>query len=647
MLLSVLNIILFIIFDVLKPTFKILLTIFLFSELLFAQFQKDSLEFSVNIPVNKLVSKFDKQLNTYLLNSAVFYSRLLGKINITFSENYTSTLIRTFKNSTRDEHNFNLITSYGLDDNIKMGMKITNNILSDNRSIQINKASFTNLIFFTRYNPSEEYSISPFLGYSNNNQVNQTDVGTVYGIEGKFDRENRELIIGSQLKFKNEDISPRKNSLQYLGFNISNQLEGNIANNFNSYYSRNRRDFYFEADSLISSTFNVANNIQSRTETGYFLNDELNYDNFLDLFLLKVEGRLLFRRIDRDTRYRPIEVLSSSVFDTKIDELTFNLGSSIYYQSNNFNGRLKVQFTQRDEKHIAKSFKGANAFLLEERSKLEAQKNNNSARFSVSIDGVFHASKTDLFSFSLFQNKLRYDTPSNLNFDDRDELLSIVKIEYTKKLTPFFDAFVFLEGSLNQTVYIYGEKSSNNNINRVIKLTAGGNYKGKFFRTSNSFGVSANYTVYDFEDLTPNFRSFSFRQFTATDSTFIKLNRNINFSHYGYLKLSEQGDFNWAKFSTKPTRFLEEIFSESKIILNINNISLATGLRIFSLNTFNYKIRDKIIDSKYFSIGPLSEIVIFRNNLLNLRLYGWYEFISLTSDNKQQANLMMDMSWNF
>jgi hypothetical protein len=249
---------------------------------------------------------------------------------------------------------------------------------------------------------------------------------------------------------------------------------------------------------------------------------------------------------------------------------------------------------------------------------------------------------------SLLQNKLRYDTQSQENFDDRDELLSIVRLRYTRQFTPFFLGFINAEGTLNHIVYIFSERSSNNNINRIIRLEAGGNYSGKNISSLNSFEVSANYTVYDFESLNPASRSFSFRQFTAVDSTRIILSRKLFFHVYGYLKLSEQGDFRWSSFSTRPARYLREIFSEPKITFKYYDLYLSLGARYFSLNNYSFKGKEKIKSSGYSSIGPVVDIILLMNGRLYLKLYGWYEFITISNDTgREQANLSFVMNWNF
>ena len=114
------------------------------------------------------------------------------------------------------------------------------------------------------------------------------------------------------------------------------------------------------------------------------------------------------------------------------------------------------------------------------------------------------------------------------------------------------------------------------------------------------------------------------------------------------VKLSEQGDLKWASFSTKPNRFLTEFFAEPKFKFYYDPLQLSAGIRYFGINTYNYNGMIRIIDSKYFSLGPVSEILLYLNTSLYLRIYGWYEFITTNSIfNRQQANLTMQINWNF
>ena len=616
----------------------------------FSQSQLDSLDI-IKAPSlsNYFYNSFDKQLNTFNLHSLLLMNIQSGGLHFNVNENYNSTYIHTTDASSRDEHVFSATGYYDMSSYYNLGISVNNNIYSDSRQIDINQASMSSLVLYSQINPLEKLSIAPFAGYENNRQIGENDYGAVYGGEGILNNLTAsDFILLSQLKFENEDISPRKNTLRYLNFAAVDSFSNDFRNKINFQYFQNRKDFYYKADSITSAQFNIINNIQSRIETINVLEDSLTYNRFLNLFTLDVAGRFTWRTIDRDTHYRTLINQSTSSFDTKINQSKLEFESTTAYNTKDFFGALRFTYSESDEKHIVKDYTGSIKSFFDERSDQESMNNNIAERLTLSFIGGLKLSDSDILNFSLYQNKLRYDTPSLENYDDRDELLSIVRIKYIKELNPFLNLFINLEGTLNHIVYIYAEESSNNNINRILNLSTGSTYTGANVSSTNSFEVSANYTVYDFEDLVPNFQSYSFRQFTAMDSTRIKLDSRVDFVHNGYVKLSEQGNLKWVSFSTNPTRFLQEIYSTPKLVLFYDNSSVSLGLRIYSLNTYSYRELVKTLDSKYLSVAPLTELSIILNNSLNLNLLGWYEFVSTSNqENKQQANLTMNVRWNF
>jgi hypothetical protein len=615
-----------------------------------AQTYLDSLSF-FNTPgrLNLLQTRFEKQLSTYYLNSAIEYSEQFNRVSIGLHENYHSTFIKSsLDKNIRDEHSFLLNTGYHVDTLLDLTLSLSNIILSDNRKIEINQASVSNAVLLTKITPLNRVSISPFAGYSNNRQKLENDYGAVYGIGGVMDRLTfTDLTVSSEFLFRNEDISPRKNYNRYLNINALNSFSSSVENNLNFRYSESRKDFYYDADSVTALRFNIKNNIQSRTESNYLLQNYLFYSQFLDMFILDVTGRVNWRTIDRSTRYK-IFSTGNTVFDTDINELRMEVESGLTYYSSVHRTSLRLIINQRDEKHLVEFNPEVSSIINEQRSEQEKRKNNTSVRASISLNSDINVSRKDKISLSFLQNKLRYDTPSSENYDDRDEVLSIARVRYSRMLHPFFEFFTALEGTYSHTVYIFSEQSSNNSVNRILKFNSGGIYKGKNFSSNNTFEVSANYTIYDFEDINPNYRSFSFRQFTASDSTFIRLNGRLGLFIGGYVKLSEQGDLKWKSFSTRPNRYLEELYAEPKIIYNTSAIAFGAGMRLFSLKTFRYNNNVKEISTRYTSTGPVMEIQLLLNNTLSTRLFGWYEFIRLEDSLKRdQINMNLDVEWKF
>lgn len=633
-----------------KITALILALSIFFTVFCFGQTKIDSLEIIGNqAQLNSLFSDFNKQLNTYFLNSGINYSTNFSAIDLSLSENFRSTLFRSTTKSVRDEQYFKLTGKYSLSDKYIIGITANSTIFSDDRNTLINKSNISDVRLFGEVELYKDFQLLPFGGYITNNQVGEYDNGPVYGFESSFkDYSEGEYDINSIFKFKNEDILPRRDLLRFFNLSLNNNFSATLTNNLLGRYLKSKKDFYLPADSITSSTFDIINNIESRTETNYSAEDNMRFINVVENIDMELIAAVNWRTINKEKRFKSSLVQSENIFDTQIDELTTGIGTKLYYRSSFFNGSFSLNFFEKDEKHITKNFEGADNFFFQTASERQARKSNNSKRTTIAITGDFNFSSSDKLTTSMYFNKLMYDTPSSENDDDRDEILSIFRLRYSKSLSPYFTAFVNAEATISHIVYLFASRSSNNNINRVLRLKAGGQYAGANVSSLNTFEVSANYTVYDFENLTSGLRSLSFRQFTATDSSRISFTKNFALVVSGYIKLSEQADLNWGEFSEIPARYLHEIFADPMFVLTYNHTLLGIGLRYFSLSTFNYKELSRIPDTQYQSIGPIIELSYFVLNSIRLKINGWYEFISINeTSNNERINFTTDLTWNF
>ncbi len=632
-----------------KFLYEILLFFILFSVNLFSQSVNDSLNFSFGkYRLNTFRTSFGKRLNTHNLLTLLSYSTTKNNFSFGIRENYYSSFVNTQNKNIKDEQALSIIGEYNLSPFFQLGFLIQNNIYSDDRKIAINEASTLYSTIYSKITPLDQIRIIPFGGYSINKQVGNDDRGIIYGTEISVDRYNlNEFLVTSKLRFLNEEIAPRKNMQQFFGTQIKNKFDNSLTNLISGYYSKTRKDFYFDVDSVTSKEFNINKNIQSRTEENYSIGERLFSSRFSSDIFFDLSGRISYRNIDRDTRYHSANNFSVSNFDSKINELRLDFSGTTEYRSKLIFARAKFDYSQREEKHIAKPNSKINEIIFEQRTEQEKKKNNTSEYATLSALANFDISKNDNLTLSILHRKLVYNTPSENNFDDRDELLSIFRISYLRNLNRFFNFFINLEGSINHIVYIFAERSSNNNIRRILKLSSGGEYNGSKLYSKNIFEVSANYTSYDFQDINPNIKSFSFRQIAARDSSSLKLYKKIFFDVSGYLKLSEQGIFDWDSFSSNPDRFLAEIYSEPMINIKHGFIKLGIGLRFFLLQTFNYDKKNiKYKSSEYKSIGPITNFNIRMENL-DLYLYGWYEFISNEKkSNREMANLKLSVNWH-
>ena len=632
---------------------KTLLYIFLILNIpqsFFSQTISDSLTLSSPVAQNILFSSFDKLLNTSYFNGKLIYGLNLNKFNFTIKENFKSTVIQSKTNNIKDEQFLSLTGTYSFTPLLSFGASLNNSLYSGDKRLVINRAAYFNSVVFIKLFPIPKIVVTPFAGPTSNEQVGKKDNGFIYGIEGRISKLRiNDINVTSSAKFQNEDISPRKNMIRFFDFKLNSKSKNIYNNNIGFQFSQLKKDFYLEADSLITSEYNISNNIQSRNETRYVVEDNLSIPRSSSPFAYNFRGLISQRYIDRDIRYKSLSNITTSSFNTRIEEVNLNLESQVNYYSTIFMGNIKIGLSQQEENHKAKPLKGANQIIFEKKETIEEEKSNRSQIISLSASGTIIVSPKDNVLLSLFHRKFRYDTPSEKNFDDRDELLSIGSIRFNHTFNPLFNIFLNLDATLNHIVYIFAERTANNNYNRSIKFSGGGFYRGKNVVSTNIAEVSANYTSYDFEKDIPTKKSFAFRQVAFKDSSAIRLDKNIFFKMYGYVKLSEQGDFNWGNFSGKPLRFLQEIYLEPKFSVPVKELLFGFGLRYYSLSTFGYAQKNvRIRKSNYTSIGPLAEIKYLLARKININMYGYFEFISPENNvSVHRANLHLTVNWDF
>jgi len=158
-------------------------------------------------------------------------------------------------------------------------------------------------------------------------------------------------------------------------------------------------------------------------------------------------------------------------------------------------------------------------------------------------------SLTSHFSVSL----LRYDTPDTNNFDDRDELRISGSFLAQHLFSAGLKLQLMLSVNLYHMVYLYAERSADNNWNRVLRLTARGFYAPTpELSLYQSFEVLANYVDYDYEQVFEETRSFVFRKFVADDSLSWHVTSHSQLYAESRLQLEENGRLYWDRWAERP-----------------------------------------------------------------------------------------------
>ncbi|MBM4176967.1 MAG: hypothetical protein FJ213_12475 [Ignavibacteria bacterium] len=600
-----------------------------------------AMDTTIQLNATQIRTNYSKQLNIHTFTNSVSAVYNFNRFTVNAGNTFNSTFIDAVSKNIRDDNTFFIDSRYAIFDQFKLGGLFRSRIVTDNRRIGLSDVSENSFELIAEYAPIYNISVRPVLGYKLDKQLEQNDKGFIYGLNSIFDNVNlSNYLFNSNVKYLNEEIGRRNNITLNSSLSVNKHFTSDVFNSFNFEFNKITRDFYLKLDSAKADFFGSDLNIETRDDDVLMLSENLKYNNIFNFMDFEFIGGLYFRNVERNTLYKLTSPPSKNVFDTRIDEFRLNLGTRFKLRLGDFNSNFKANYTERDEKHIVKNISEIPENFYLDRVEDELKKNNSSVRFQLGSESAYNLVNHDTLYLNLFLSKLVYNTPSISNFtnksnifrDDRDELLYIARLTYKKFFSKFFSASIFVEAYMNHLVYIYAERSSNNNWNRVIRLASNSNYTDKVLTSSNSFEVLANYTIYDFEDILNTVRSFSFRQFSFTDTTQINLSKVFFTTVSGNIKLSEQGSLNWRSFSTKPARYIEEYSGELKLGYRLNHLSFFNlGIRTFRYIESRFEKGEKVENSRIESIGPVFDISVrFREDLYLIGT-SWIEYISQSS----------------
>jgi hypothetical protein len=259
-------------------------------------------------------------------------------------------------------------------------------------------------------------------------------------------------------------------------------------------------------------------------------------------------------------------------------------------------------------------------------------------------------STKDLLVVSVSASILRYDTPDSLNTDDRDVLLLSYMVQETHRFNEHLAIGLSVNASLNHLVYIDRLQSANNNWNRILSFSPRIVLSPAEWLVSSNVGeVVANYTVYDFEAQVTSVKSYSFRQASWSDSTYVQLSRNIGLDFSGGMRVYERGILKWEQFKEKPLDYFVEKSIWPRLVYRPNaDLTLSVGYRHFSQEQFAYNGAVRNFSHSIVTTGPTAEIRWFGPGGTNLAISGWN--MASFNDSKQTGtvpNLSMSVSTFF
>jgi hypothetical protein len=565
---------------------------------------------------------FDRNVNTFTWMGRALLDTTAGRTQINLKELYSSNTVLINSAGGRklqsNQQSLSLKLAHPLTDNLFSAAQWSSLIYTDDRGVGLGNASMNSLLGGVTYFPLQYVSLSPMAGYRWDKQASVRDRGMSLQLGARADNLDLDgYLFNATGQYHTDNLNPRRLDSHFGRVSVEKQFTATARDSLDFGVARNRREFYISGDSTI----------ESRLENVFVFSNLLAYDVMPGVAAMFYFG-VNTRGLDKDLRFLS-SLPPAGQFNTHIDELRLDAFVQTQYRSRDgrTGGFLRFAYNERNETHGIKLSEENAPRLFAEANAQEESKNNLSRQTSLSGLLDCPLSFSDQLIVSAAARILRYDTPSLLNVEDRDELLVVASLGTRHHVSRFLDLDLTLDGTVSHLVYLLSDRSANNNINRVLRFSPRTTYRpNSSFSTMNAFEVLANYTVYDFEQQVALVKSFSFRQFGWIDSSSVQITGKIGLDFFAYLKLYERGQLKWSEFRERTENsYIEKTYVVQARFTPEPGLLFGVGIRFFSQSRFAYESAGKRQDLYLRSVGPTCLIGWQVGRYGQIGLRGWYE----------------------
>ena len=391
---------------------------------------------------------------------------------------------------------------------------------------------------------------------------------SLQGLEFKGYRNDLDLFL------EQEELGARLNREFRFQYGLDKTFSRNSSNRLEIYYRQKRHDYHVWGSSAIGT----------RTDTDQSFRNQLRYD---------LSPQLGFS-LDTDLTGSRHEDRSPTASALR-EEIGTSNALTLRGTREKVSGWLRLKF---------------NWGAQEDATGLKRERGT-----SLESNLFWIPTKADSLGFASAVRKRQYDTSDTSNYDDRDRLRYEFDLLCGHAFNSRFRTAIRAQVILDHLVYIFSEKSDQNNWNRIFKLAPEVYFEPHpAWRNLTRFELVANTTSYDFE-LDPGFiKSTIYRRFTAADSLVCSLNRGWSLLLEYSFDLEDGGRFIWGDWVQQIS---DEYRTHTMAILIIREtragIRFDAGASIYDRRGWEYTIEPELgtVKSPFLYLsrwGPLLQL---------------------------------------
>ncbi len=502
------------------------------------------------------------------------------------------------------------------------------NILSTN-----NKYQKYNSNFGLNYRFLDASYIMALAGVETNSQANVDANGNTYGFKSRI----KETLFDNYLINNNllYDVVKLNDGRMNRDFSLTTQALGSFDNNeqlmLNFDYEDKMRDFisYLVADNNDLVESRDENIFATSLGTNFNLHKTLNF-----------QGRLAYSNKSIKRYYNEfVENFNYTGVEKKQSLMNIDVNANLQLKRDNFKSNLYLRTNIREEQNTLKNTYDIDEIKFNALKKQENSLNNSINDFYLANSTQVKLSCRDSLSWNVLYSINHYNTPDKINNDDKDEANFVSNVFYSRKVSDFLRLNLLAEYSDRHLVFLKSQRSAQNNHNKVIRFSPSLFIQNGRFEYNPRLEVLANYTVYDFETLSSSVKSYSFRQFSYSDSINIPITRNILLHAENTFRYFQNGILYWDSFSEYPQMENIEYQNTINLWLMRNYISCRVGMRYIVQHRNDLSLDMKELIYRHISIGPEFGIKKEFNSASSIFLTGWYERQDINSTIKWIPNM--------
>lgn len=480
---------------------------------------------------------FKQEFNTYVWQA--HFSKLFllsNRWNLAVTERFRSSLLKlaTQSDKWKEDQYLQMSVGYRLSPVLHAQTQATSIVFLDKLTGLYNDVRTHALATGLTYTPRHNISGGLMAGPKWDSRLSRSDRGWSFLANTQVSQVNWQDYENSlNVSFGQDRLATRRNQNWNLNYGLFREFAAMTFDSLTILNSSYRRDNYLSA----------AGDVESLRESYKGVENVIRYQLSAPLALRWKTG----------LGYRNVAVWSFSGGQEqkkrRRNDQRYSNELVLYYQRPQLTSHAVLSFWSQQQKYdidlgkIDLPFSGRTAFITPD---------NEINRLSLLTSLGWRIADSDSLGAFFSVSRFRYDTPDTNNFDDRDELRINTRLVERHRFREWL--WLELEASVNlyHMVYVFGERSADNNWNRIFRLRPSVIFTPhKRLRWSQSFEVLANYVEYDFESLSGLPRSFVFRKFAMDDSVRLELfNRTVLLLDYR-LQLEENGQLFWERWSER------------------------------------------------------------------------------------------------